>query len=447
MISIRSQLATVLLAAAAAGCSTAPEPPPPKPNIVVLVIDALRADRLGFAGYPRPTSPQLDRLAAEGVWFRDAYAQATWTKPSIGSLLTSRYPSELGLLDLDFQRDPRATKVLGATWPYLPERLQLAGWRTGASINQVHLSANNGFGRGFDDFLHFRGRDGFEVNRSIEPFLDGGEPLFAYVHYLDVHWPYQSVLAETEGLFGERRFAVPPPRSGLSGVDRWRRAHLDERALTVLGNRYDAEIRYADAAAGQLFDALRQRGLWQNTIVVVTSDHGEGFLEHDQIMHGFPAYREVSRVPLIVRLPERYGFPRGERATPVALVDLAPTLADLAAIEPDPEARGESLRDVLAGRERPERSVLTQSEDAWALRDGRHAVLAFSAGRIERYDLVEDPVESRPLSAAACGEPCQKLESRLRRLIARYGASAATEQESGELSAEELEELQALGYL
>ena len=448
MISIRSQLATLLLAAAAAaGCSTAPEAPPPKPNIVVLVIDALRADRLGFAGYPRPTSPQLDQLAAEAVWFRDAYAQATWTKPSIGSLLTSRYPSELGLLDLDFQRDARKTNVLTAGVPLLTERFSSSGWRTGAVINQVHLSRRTGFARGFDDFRHFRGRDGFDLARSFGEFLSqlGERRFFAYVHFLDPHWPYSELPNEDLAAFGRLARSIRVPKD-LAAFERWRERNLTPEIVQALSNRYDAGVRYTDGAAGRLVDQLRDAGRWENTILVVTADHGEGFGEHDELMHGFEPYVEVARVPLLVHLPARFAVAPGERLAPVGLIDVAPTLLDLAGAMALPDARGRSLRRLLAGDEPADRPVLTQSIQAWALRDARFSLVALPGSRLEFYDRWQDPEERRLLDPAGCGEPCARLARRLRELRAAYGSPVA-QRDTTELTAEQIEELRALGYL
>lgn len=435
-------LAALLSMALSAGCREAS-----RPNVLILVIDALRADRMGFAGYPKPTTPRLDELATESVWFRNAYAQASWTKPSIAALMTSRYPSELGLLDLEFEENPGVTRVLDAKWPYFPERLRRAGWRTGAGVNQVHLGEGDGFARGFDDYRHFRNLHGFLVNDAFESFLDGTRPLLAYVHHLDPHWPYERTFADTGDLFGGRDFPGPRPRAhSLPGVLKWQEEHLDAAALEVLENRYDAEVRFADEAAGVLFDMLRSRGLWEETIVVVTSDHGEAFLEHGDLLHGYAAYRELAHVPLLIRMPARFDAPAGARETPIGLIDIVPTLADLLGVAPDAGARGESMRSVLAGAERLDRAVLTQAERAWALRDSRYSVLAFADGRVERFDLSVDSFEQRPLDDAACDARCRPLESRLRRMIALLGLPG-TEAATKELTPDEIEELRALGYL
>ena len=439
----RVALASAL--AASAGCQHAAEPP--KPDVVVLVIDALRADRLAFYGYGKPTSPRLDELARSSVWFRQAFAQATWTKPSIGSLLTSRYPSELGLLDLDFQRDARKTNVLTAGVPLLTERFSSSGWRTGAVINQVHLSRRTGFARGFDDFRHFRGRDGFDLARSFGEFLSqlGERRFFAYVHFLDPHWPYSELPNEDLAAFGRLARSIRVPKD-LAAFERWRERNLTPEIVQALSNRYDAGVRYTDGAAGRLVDQLRDAGRWENTILVVTADHGEGFGEHDELMHGFEPYVEVARVPLLVHLPARFAVAPGERLAPVGLIDVAPTLLDLAGAMAIPDARGRSLRHLLAGDEPADRPVLTQSIQAWALRDARFSLVALPGSRLEFYDRWQDPEERRLLDPAGCGEPCARLARRLRELRAAYGSPVA-QRDTTELTAEQIEELRALGYL
>jgi len=441
-------LASLLLLSVTGACrAPGGSPRSGRPDVLVLVIDALRADRLGFDGYARPTSPALDALARESVHFRNAFAQATWTKPSIGSLFASRYPSELGLLDLDFQEDPSSTSALTSSLPLLAESFAAGGWRTGAVINQVHLSRTNGFARGFADFRHFRSRNANQLNHQVADFVDGlnGRPFFAYVHYLDVHWPYDEVPRWLRKSFGPISLEVRPPRD-LAAFTAWQKQHLDAHSIEVLSNRYDAGIRRTDRSVGQLIDILKRAGRWENTIVAVTADHGEGFFEHHEMLHGFTPYIEVARVPLLLRVPERFRATSGERATPVGLIDLAPTLLDLAGAPSLEGARGRSLRSLLEGREEPARLELTQSAQGWSLRDARYTLIASPGPKLEFFDRSSDPEERHPLDAERCGEPCSRLASTMRRLQAELGAAVAPG-ERNPLTPAEIEELRALGYI
>ncbi len=429
------------------GCTKAPESALPRLNVLILVLDAVRADRLGFAGYDKPTSPNLDALAREGVFFENAFASATWTKPSIATLFTSRHPSEHGLLDLDSQSETKTSATLDPKFPVVAESFQRAGWATGAVLNQPHVTAANGFARGFGRFRQPRLFGAPGLNRELEQFLVdvGTKPFFAYVHYLDAHWPYEPVPRWLRPALGNGHFAVPPPH-GKTAVEVWKERQLDPSDLEALSSRYDAGIRLLDLRLGELIELLRRRGVWNETLLVVTADHGEGFLEHGEIKHGFAPYVEVTRVPLLVCAPARFGFAAGARESAVGGVDLTPTLLDLAGLPPLPDARGNSLRSILAGNEEPSRLALTQTELGWALRDSQFSYLAHNDGRTESFDRAADPKEAAPLTSGACHGSCAALASHLRRLRPLL-ETAALSGERRPLSPEDVEELRALGYL
>ncbi|GMU64657.1 MAG: choline-sulfatase [Acidobacteriota bacterium] len=417
------------------------------PDVLLLVIDTMRADRLGALGYPKPTTPGLDALAAEGVLFRNAVAPATWTKPSMSALFASRYPSELGLAGTDTSELDKATSVLPESVELLAERFSRGGYRTAAVLQQVHLAPRWGFARGFDQYLRKQEWDAFGLNARARKVLEEADPrpLFLWVHYFDVHWPYVKQPARLpKDLFGPRELRMPARTSMKEFVARMRE-RPEPDTVARLANRYDAEVRYTDNAVAALIEHLRASGRLDDTVVVVTADHGEQFLEHGDFGHGNLPYDEEARVPLVVRAPERFGFRPGERATPASLLDLGPTLAELAGLPADPQARGESLVQVLAGRERPDRVVVTQSDLAWAARGVRHKVLAFEDGRREYYRLDEDPGERRDL-AAACDAACTALSRRLadlREVLGRGERPATGEP----LTDAEIEELRSLGYL
>ena len=415
------------------------------------MVDALRADRLGVAGYPRPLTPHLDRLAAEGVWFADAYSAATWTKPSIATLMTSLYPSEHGLVRLG-GADPTGrfvTEKLPRASTTLAERFRDAGYQTMAVVNQVHLQKKLGFAQGFDRFEWRRAKTALDFNEIFDDLLAERDerPLFAWIHYLDVHWPYNSRLADEVDLgLGPAMLEHEPPQ-GLEWVNAWQEEHFDEAARAALEVRYDHEVAYVDAAIGELVEALRAGGRWRDTIVVVTADHGESFGAHGPLMHGHLPYEEELRVPLVLRLPDRPGRPVGARATLVGLVDLTPTLLELAGVAITPPApRGRSLVPLIDGADEAVRPVFAQTGGAWSVRLGPFKLLALESGGYELYDLAADPGELHDLAAEGCDPRCETLASTLRAFRATLAAPAG-EDDLGTFGAEDLEELRALGYL
>ena len=451
-------LALLLLAAACGGrretgapASAAPKVPPgPPPNVVVILVDALRADRLGAHGYPKPTSPAIDALAAAGVDFRAAFSPATWTKPSIASLFTGLHPTEHGLMHLgETEPDKVTAEALPRRLPVVAAAFRQGGWATVGVVNQVHLQERLGFARGFDDYLWRRGKNAFELNRLFTDWLakaDPARPFFAYVHYLDAHWPYDERLAqEPPDRFGPIDFENRPPR-GLKFVAEWAEKTMTPRDLAALSARYDHEIAYVDRAIGELVAALEANGRAENTIVVVTSDHGEGFFEHGMLKHSYAPYEEVARVPMIVRLPARYGVAPGPRSTVASVVDLAPTLLELAGLPPLEGASGESLWPVIRGEEDPERAVIVQSEEAWALRTATDKLIV-RPDRLEHYDLTKDPGEKTNLAAHGCEGRCAELREEFRRRRGQLRKPPAGKGETSELTGEDVEELKALGYL
>ena len=451
---------------ACADSASGPETRRP-PHVVLAVIDTLRADALGFQGSPHG-SPHLDRLAEESVVFTQAMAPSTWTLPSIASLLTSLHPSEIGLFGgADGEHLPR---VLGEEHRTLAEAFRDGGYRTVGVVNQIFLTAKHGFGQGFDRYdVLPTGSDGFRLNRRLERSLatfdaTRASPLFVYVHYFDPHWPYRYRSAEDRAALPESLEAadrdLDPPRSGAQVTD-WMAAHREEQrrqAVETLAARYALEVRFVDGAIAALIDLLRRQGIWDDTILVVTADHGEGFWEHERLLHGQPPHEEQIHVPLLVRTPPALAFEAGRRSAPVSLVDLMPTLLDLAELPVPTHRSGRSLVPAMRGEEDDAAAVLVETGWGRALRtsDGKLIVhgVGGSAGRhsvteeavsLEYYDLVADPGERRNL-ATPCAGPCRDSLRRLREIERRLERPdhAAT---STEVSPEELEQLRSLGYV
>lgn len=434
---------------ALAGCTAGDRTsPPPKPNVLLVVVDALRGDALGVNGYPLPTSPHLDRLAVAGVSLPRAYSHATWTKPSMATLFTSLYPPEHGLQTVAQEEQGRlSSQVLVDEITTLTESLAAAGYYTTAALDQVHLQPRFGFAQGFAEYAVRLGTAAPQLNRLLLRSLDERprRPFFAYVHYLDVHWPYTHRLPDQDRrLFGDRQLPSRPPR-GHRQAEAWA-AGLGPDGLAALRARYDAEVAWVDAAVGKLLTGLEARGLLADTLVVVTSDHGEAFGERGRIQHGHAPYRELTHVPLILRPPAgwRPFVPVDE---PVGLVDLMPTLLDLLGLEVPASCQGRSLAPALRGETLPPLPQYAQGAGAMAARSRGLTLLYRGEDRYEVYDTVADPLETAPLPW-----PCEGACARLLRGAETYrGRMERRDRRRGRLlapwTAEDVERLRVLGYL
>ena len=318
-----------------------------RPNLVLITIDALRADHVGVYGNPDGLTPNLDAFARDATRYDAAYASSPWTLPSFGAVLTSRPPSECGLKIAAPKSHTWYTgeAALPEEVPVLSEQLRRAGYATAAELTNPFLARKRGFKRGFD---HFRNEDGPEVgslttsntarahtvtkNACLWLRMNRRKPFFLWVHYLDPHAPYDS--PDTP----EKTRADYPQewRTGrLYWYDNMREVpeNTKSRYAGFCRATYAEEVRYADRWAGGLLAELRRLGLYENSLVVITADHGEELFDHDGFEHGHSTHEEVLRVPLLVK------WPSGRRAAQqvartVGLVDLAPTF--LAAAEADP---------------------------------------------------------------------------------------------------------------
>lgn len=312
-----------------------PYPKHDYPNVLLISIDSLRADHLGCYGYERETSPSIDRLAREGVLFEDAAAPTSWTIPSHMSLFTAKDPLIHGV---------RGYSELPVGVATLAQVFRDAGYHTIGIAGGPTLDARYGFHRGFDvydDYSVIPNPTRLPWLNSVEKSVelaweelanwadgDGRRPIFLFVHIWDVHYhynppaPYDSLFdPDYTGDFG-RDFVVME-----SGFENISSADVDH-AVSL----YDGEIRYVDDHLGKLFERMEHAGLFDETIVAVTSDHGEEFLDHGSNNHFATLYQEVVHVPLIVRYPERLS--PGVRVPNLArLADVGPTLLDLARVE------------------------------------------------------------------------------------------------------------------
>jgi arylsulfatase A-like enzyme len=471
-----------------------PATPPtfPRPrNVVFIVIDTLRADRLSCYGYPQPTSPRLDRLAAEGVRFEHAIVQKSKTSPSVASLLTGTYPHTHGIVTSSSWLPDEAVT--------LPEILDDAGWTTAAFVANSGVSATFNFHQGFRTHVQVKKREGGNhaerVSRHVLPWLEENhaEPFFLYVHYIDPHSPYDPPEPFRGRFTGDDLYApfrdVRLPIGETFTRMIFEKAVIDDGAteLALYLARYDEEIAYVDAEVGRLLATLKELGREEDTLVVFTSDHGESLYEHEiYFNHGLYAYEDNIRVPLVLRYPPALESGRVEEDV-VESIDLMPTILEMLGLPPHPEVEGQSLVALLlgAGDARPRSAFAEGGYDKenlirairtrnWKLifnpkgadlhADPFRARILLSptrtrtllnavhggpgsTARWELYDVSEDPAEEVNLV-----ERRPEVFASLQRDLEAWMALAPAERnprviDPGDLPEDVLEELRALGYI
>jgi len=383
----------------------------PRQNILLILIDTLRPDRLGHYGYARPTSPNLDALAADSWVFREMVAPAPWTKPSVASLFTGLYPSHHGIGTAGWtEKEAGGSISADALHPEiqtLAELLAEGGYRTAAFGENHHLIPRFGFDQGFSRYeLQLSGPNylsSIDVLPRFHDWLDAddGEGFFAYLHFVDVHFPYQP----PEGYAG--RWAGPAPDKDYNTVAfmDWAQKREREGPLELapeiarhMSDTYDEEIRFLDAQIGALLDDLKQRGLYEDTLVIVTSDHGEEFMEHGEIAHATSLYDVLLKVPLLVKFP--CPGPRcGGRIVDeqVELLDVMPTILEAAGLDVPAFVQGRSLLE--PSNEAAERIAVGEYGEWVSLRSRQFKyILSHENGTRELYDLRADPGELHNLA-------------------------------------------------
>lgn len=458
---------TLLLGCGGSGGSgpgDASQPEQPQPNVLVWLVDTLRADHLGCYGYARPTSPRLDALATAGVLFSNAHVHSNWTMPSVTSLYSGRYPPIFGQ---GFDVTVPASITLAA------ECFAAAGYDTAGFTITVATAAAFGFDRGYGTYVELdgqasdaerRARTGpaFDAERVVDAalaWLDGERqaqrPFLLTLHSVDPHVPYEPHTSVTP--FGA---AYDGPLDGQTETLRdalasgYQPTPADIAAVTDL---YDGEVAYSDAQLGRLVDGLDQRGLLAHTLLVVVSDHGEELWDRHTHGHGHRnLHAELTRVPLVLHWPS--GLAAGLRVDGLMRgIDLLPTLLELCGLPPLPGVDGVSVANVIAargdlhGRNLPLYAHRAKDAlDVMALRSEHQLYHADPSGRFAGlYDLTADPDARHDLRAAdrdAEQQPKAALFAWLRAQGRRRAADDAARQ-TVELDAETEAALRALGYL
>jgi arylsulfatase A-like enzyme len=401
-------------------------------NVVIVLVDALRADRLPFYGHPKQTAPFLSQLAAKGAVFERSYAASTWTPSSVSSLFTGLYPNQHQVWTgfamtrrtqatdrpLELNRLPDGARTLA-------ESMKRRGYRTFGVSSNPNFAAEMGFQRGFDRFQHHREGNGAAINRSVLQWkgeLERAPKYLLYVHYMDTHKPYPR---------HEAAYDAAEPNPMLA--------------------RYDSAIGYVDERIQELYAALRWH---ERTLLIVTADHGEEFGDHGGAEHDNTMYAELLRVPLLLSWPGMIA-PR-RVADNVSNVDLLPTIEALTGKANDATpVSGVSLLPLLEGKSMPARTLFAmrrterlepQLERTAAIRDDWKYILTIPGNREELFDTRRDPRDKHDLIAQS-----KDVAVRLRGELEAFDAGAKkhprafvrSEQTASDLA----QQLRSLGYV
>lgn len=448
---------------ALAGCGHEPAGPPAsasKPNILLVTVDTLRADHLGCYGYFRDTSPTIDALAEESVFFERAYCPMATTLPSHASLLTGLLPLEHGILANQehggdgFRSRPGARSIA--------EFLREEGYATGAFVSAAPIKRSSGIDAGFDTFVEPDRATwhGEEATRAAVEWIDGHAAgrMFAWVHYYDPHWPRKPPAPYLERYGDEPALDAFLAERGIpDSVDEAPcRLPTDTRRAT---HAYDGAIRYVDEQVARLLDALRRHDLLDRTVVVFTADHGEGLNQHEWPAHG-RVWQEQIHVPLLLRFPDAPSDLPRRVASVVSLVDVFPTVLGRLDLPGTREfvAQASGVDVLSAGF--TERSLLSQrtgrdcGDDAGPIYGwtGRRWKYLHQPGLGDRlFDLSDDPFERNDLSTVR-PDVAAALLADLLAAVERERVKGEALRDGREIEEEPLdprirEELESLGYI
>jgi arylsulfatase A-like enzyme len=463
------------------------------PDVVLIVLDTVRAGSVSTYGYARPTAPAIDALAAEGVLFQDATSPSTWSLPSHASLFTGRYPSSHGAHSEHRYLDDR--------YPTLAQVLEANGYETFCFTANAWISDGLGLTRGFawqDESLRAQGGAGrgfVFIYRLLDRFglqdtdkggdlvasrfaswardrpPDADRPAFVFLNFIEAHFPYHQLPRDSLYRFTDRPYSELREISiDLLGANFGGKGRPVDEVQEQTRDMYDGGVVYTSQLLSRIVESLRERGTLDDTILVVLADHGEILGERGGYFgHGPSFYQESVGVPLLMRYPPV--LPGGVRVeTPVSSLGVFATIVDLAGIEPPPTLQVGSLVPLALGRGGGSGPILSELHDASAMgmlrdlpdpqmqtgrryrlfREGSLKLVTTSTGEALLYDLASDPAESRNLAAERPADLAH-MQQRLAAVAADLGlpdldAALAAGDDAPKLDAATQEQLRALGY-
>lgn len=427
------------------GCGGLDSPDPP-PNILLISIDALRADHLGCYGYGRATSPFLDDRAAAGIRYANAFVNTHGTPPSHTTMLSSLFQESHRVGIADTGGGEASLKVPNGL-ELVQEVLLREGWATVGVTGGGFMEERFGFARGFESFTD-RARNVEQgtamLVEAVALAIQSGRPVFAFYHTYEVHTPYLPPIGY-RGLFGHGDCAVEPTADALVPIQATAIEHLTQDDFDCLAALYDAEIRYTDDTLRGLFDRLASIGFLDHAVVIVTADHGEEFGDHGGLLHRGSLFDELLRVPLIV-----WGssVPRGIVADNlVSTLDLAPTILARAGLPPTPIMAGSDLLSLPAPDPSTERVFAQYGSQLYGIRTHRWKLIV--GGQWSNpmlFDLEADPCE-RVNVAHSHPEVSTELLAELAAWRKRQPRLELAQEPVGELPEQTEQQLRELGYV
>lgn len=453
IVSVGTVVAVLLVRAGGLETAFARGQPAVRPDIVLVTIDALRADHVGAYGYPRLTTPAIDAFMRRHVRFANAIAQAPYTKASIASLMTGLYASAHGAVTTSVPfvetmtghaKNPILTDVLSPSTPTLASLFRIAGYRTIGLTANPFLIEDFGFGQGFDAFQFYPGGDFATAQHLVSDGIETArttpvtQPMFLWLHLMEPHSPYTPPPL-TAGMF--KPTGGPEPIRDPSGIPPWLLPGSPNDRRQYI-SAYDDEVAAADVAFDTLIREIHSIRLGRAAVVVLTADHGEQFLEHGGWEHSSNLYDELIKVPLGIQVP---GVPARTVDEQVQLIDLFPTLLELADADV-PSNSGRSLRPLFRGHADARIAVSEVVASQYAVRDRGFKLIESSAGREQLFNLSTDPAEQHDISAT---NPARVAAMRtdLHRVLARaLGTGRTIHHDTAPIDPALAERLRALGY-
>ena len=426
-------------------------------DVVIVVLDTLRADHLTQYGHERDTSPGLGTFASVATRFDSAWAPASWTLPSTTTILTGQHPLRHGM------RHPG--DILPAATVTLAEGLRDAGWHTGGFSHNVSVAPRHGMNQGFDHFTINTGKVlGYPHARKLvvaaQSWLDDQArgPTLLFLQPMNCHGPYKFPESKSTALLGREPSGGFQYYEGLMGKilsdrDMTQRKAVKPRYVASAREQYDTAVRYETDEVGRLFEELKQRGRFEDALIILTADHGEEFFEHGGFSHGYSLFSEVLRVPLWVKMP-------GQRApgvvtAPVSLADIVPTVLEGVGLPPGSATLdGHSLIPLLKGETRPATPLVFEVD--WQKRFVGAAILSegWKLVRIDQnyeglhdtnrlFDTTADPGEKDNV-AKKHPKRVQSLSTLLDTRIRELSSGIVPE---SRITDDDKKQLEALGYL